>query len=371
MIKILHIADLHIGLEFSRYPSIAPLLKEERLRALQNFIERANDEKADLVVVAGDLFDKLSVPLKLVKEAKSILAKFHGEAIVIPGNHDWYNRSANDNKLWDGFIEAPGNNVHLLNEWRPYPFQISNHQIVFYPCGCHQKHSNEHLIGWVKEESKSDAAVHIGIAHGNVEGYGLDEEGNYFNMRTDELKAAGVDCWLLGHIHAPHPRTEIAGQEVFFFAGNHCSDSWKVERTGGAWLVEINEQKKMKATRWHHEGICFRDRTYQINNLLDANAMLAEMKKITPQQTVLRIYLNGSLTEEELSALKTDFTSITSALLYIEPYWNITVKITTEAIDKLFAAESIPHTLLTELSKKEEDLLAMQLAYENIKSIAP
>jgi exonuclease SbcD len=371
MIKILHLADLHLGLEFSRYPSIAALLKEERIRALRNYIERANQEKADIIVVAGDLFDKLTVSQKLVKETKSILALFHGETIVIPGNHDWYNRSANDNKIWEWFLEAPANNVHLLNEWRPYPFQLSEHKIIFYPCGCHQKHSNDHLIGWVKDEIKSNEAIHIGIAHGNVEGYGLDEEGNYFNMRTDELKAAGVDCWLLGHIHAPYPKTEIAVDEVFFFAGNHCSDSWKAERAGGAWLIEIDAQKKLKATRWHHQGICFRDRMYTINNVHEANSMLSEIKNMIAEQTVLRIYLNGSLTEDELNILTADFKSHTEGFLYIEPYWNMTLKITSDEIDKLYVNGSIPHTLLKELSKKEEDILAMQLAYETIKSITP
>jgi hypothetical protein len=267
-------------------------------------------------------------------------------------------------------MEAPGNNVHFLHEWKPYIFDILEHKIVFYPCGCHQKHSDANVISWVKNEIKSTEHIHIGIAHGNVEGYGLDDEVNYFSMTTAELRDAGVDCWLLGHIHAPYPKTDHAGQEIFFFSGNHCSESWKAERNGGAWLISIDQHKKINAERWHHQGICFRDRMFGINNILEAQEALAEINKLSPKQTVLRVTLNGSLTEEELGELKIKFSETINEFLYAETIWNIGMKITRESIDKLFVTNSIPHRLLTALSTKKDDELAMQLAYETIKSLS-
>jgi DNA repair exonuclease SbcCD nuclease subunit len=370
MIKIVHIADLHFGLEHGRFPAISDKLKEERFRALKLVIQRANEEHAHAIVIAGDLFDKLNVAQRLVKEVKAILAGFEGQVIVIPGNHDWYNASADENKLWSWFIDAPGDNVHFLKDLKSYEIALADKEIVFYPCGCHQKHCDENRIAWVRDVEKPSHKIHVGIAHGNVEGYGLDEEGNYFGMTVQELKQAEMDCWLLGHIHAPYPSHDAAGHEVFFFAGIHCADSWKSERPGGAWLIEIDDKKQIKGTRWSHSGIRFIDRTLHIDNANDLQKAITTLKSFNAQQTVLRLTLTGSLTEEEADDARGGINALTETFLHADLTWNIRLKITADAIDKLYPADSIPHTLLTTLSGTEEDRLAMQLAYETIKSLS-
>ena len=369
MIKILHIADLHIGLEFSRYPTIANQLKQERLNALTLLVNRSNQEGVHAIVVAGDLFEKLTVPQKLVREVKSIFASFTGEVIIIPGNHDWYNDSASENKVWDWFLAEPGNNIHFLNQLKQYSFTLDNRDVIFYPCGCHQKHFEFNRIGWVQKSIKSEESVNIGIAHGNVEGYGLDEEGRYFNMTPMQLSDAGLDCWLLGHIHAPHPNTLTAGHELFFFAGNHCSDKWKTNRSGGAWLVQIAEDKKVNAYRWNNDGICFQERTFTINDESELITAIDELTKMSAQKTVLRLNLRGHLSEKEKSDFENQIVAVTDSFLYKEINQNIKLKITSEDINKLYPVESIPHSLLLELTKNEDDELALQLAYENIKSL--
>ena len=370
MIKIVHTADLHIGLEYGRFPSISDKLKEERLAALRLIVERANKESAHAIVVAGDLFDKLTVPQKTVREIKNILAGFDGQVLVIPGNHDWYNASADENKLWSWFVDAPGDNVHFLKDLQPYTTTLNEQEVVFYPCGCHQKHCDENRIGWVLDIEKPAEQIHIGIAHGNVDGYGLDEEGNYFGMTKAELEQAGMDCWLLGHIHAPYPTVDLAGHEVFFFAGNHCADNWKSDRPGGAWLIGIDDQKNIKAARWSHGGIRFIDQGFTVNNLHDVQAATNLLKNMNAAKTVLRLTLNGSLTEDELNEIKTSIKEVGKTFLHADTIWNIRLKITTEAINKLYPEDTIPHTLLTELSKSEDDHLAMQLAYETIQNLS-
>jgi DNA repair exonuclease SbcCD nuclease subunit len=370
MVKIVHTADLHLGLEFSRFPSISDTLKQERIDALKLIIQRSNSEGAHAVVIAGDLFDKLSISRKLVNEAKDILAHFDGEVIVIPGNHDWYNASAEDNKMWTYFIDAPGKNVHFLKETKPFRCTLNEQEVVFYPCGCHQKHSTENRIAWVRESEKQSQTINIGIAHGNVDGYGLDEEGNYFGMSVKELKESGMDCWLLGHIHAPYPTGETAAHETFYLAGNHCSESWKSERPGGAWLIEIDNNKQIIGSRWNHTGICFRDIRYDINDLNDLQFVLAKLKGMNVGKTVLRLTLQGSLTEDEMQQAKSETKSLIQTFLHAEPIWKIGLKITSADIDKLYVEDSIPYALLTALSQKEEDSLAMQLAYEMIKNLS-
>ena len=369
MIKIVHTADLHFGLPFNRYPTVAERLKEERLKALKALVQHGNNETAHCFVVAGDLFDSRTVSSSLVKEVKAALSTFNGVVFVIPGNHDWYNESANENKIWKWFEDAPGSNIHFLKEWTPYTFTLNHQDVAFYACGCHQKHSDENLLGWVQEAEKNSAIINIGIAHGNVEGFGLDDEGCYFNMTAQELSEAGLDCWLLGHIHAPHPTGNTAGHEPFFFAGNHCPDSWKTERSGGAWLIEIDDDKKSKGTRWNYDGICFRDRSFIVHHPNDVERIIRELREMDTSQTVLRLYVSGSLTEEEGEEARRQIEEAIAAFLYKDFNWQVGLTITAAAIDKLYVEGSIPHTLLTTLSQAD-DSLAMQLAYQTIKTLA-
>jgi DNA repair exonuclease SbcCD nuclease subunit len=369
MIKLVHTADLHFGLGFNRYPTVAEQLREERLKALKALVHHGNNEAAHGFVVAGDLFDSRTVSLSLVKEVKSALSAFHGDVFVIPGNHDWYNESANENKLWKWFQDAPGANVHFLNQWTKYIVTLNHQEVTFYACGCHQKHSDENLLGWVQEVEKSNTCVNIGIAHGNVEGFGLDDEGRYFNMTAHELSEAGLDCWLLGHIHAPHPSSDLAGHEPFFFAGNHCPESWKAERPGGAWLIEIDNDKKIKGTRWNHEGICFRDREYAVYHPDDVNHLIGELEDMDASQTVLRLSVFGTLTEEEREEAKEKVEEVLSSFFYKEIDWQVGLKITAEVINKLYVDGSVPHILLNNLSQVDDNL-AMQLAYQTIKTLA-
>lgn len=369
MIKIVHMADLHVGLEFSRYPAISQLLKEERLRAIRVIVERANKESVHAIVIAGDLFDKLSVTQRVVREVKAVLAAFSGEVFVIPGNHDWYNLSATENKVWDWFTSEPGANVHFLNEQHSYNFSINNKEVVFYACGCDQKHSEDHRVGWVRDYEKNTSAINIGIAHGNVEGYGLDEEGRYFNMTPEELRESGLDCWLLGHIHAPYPKTETAAHENFFFSGNHCSDSWKSNRGGGAWLIEIDDNKNFTAIRWQHEGICFKDLKYEVSDSLGWQYALSELNSLNADQTVLRLLIYGSLEDDESQLAKQKLEEKINEFLYGELVWNVQLNITMEKINQLYPSNSIPYMLLNELNSSG-DVLATQLGYETIKSMS-
>ena len=189
-------------------------------------------------------------------------------------------------------------------------------------------------------------------------------------MSIEELRNAGMLTWLLGHIHAPYPVTETAGQELFFFSGNHCADSWRSERPGGCWLMEISDDRKVKATRWQHQGIIFKDRQYTVNNLTDVEACLQEIRSFDAGNTVLRVKFNGALPEQEVEPVKKELEVILQQFLYQELRWEVKLHITPELIDKLYVKGSIGHGLQTKLAAAD-DKLGMQLAYDLIKNLQP
>ena len=176
-IRIVHTADNHIGVSFAQYPdAVGERLREERFLALERIVILANERKAHFLVVAGDLFDKQTVTKKSVERAADILRRFSGDhVLVLAGNHDYY--EGPDNKVWKWFREAvQGSGVLVLLEPGIKRFGIEDTEVCFYACPCPSKHGEKHVIGWVTETEKKDGAIHIGIAHGNVEGLGLDAD---------------------------------------------------------------------------------------------------------------------------------------------------------------------------------------------------
>ena len=84
-------SDLHLGMKFAGYPE-APqaALVEARFACLSRMVEEAGRRRCDLLVVAGDLFDRISVTRHDIQRAAETLRSFPGKLVaVLPGNHDY------------------------------------------------------------------------------------------------------------------------------------------------------------------------------------------------------------------------------------------------------------------------------------------
>lgn len=97
--KLLHLADLHIGKRVNEFSMI-----EDQRYILTKILNIIDEEKPDAILIAGDVYDK-SVPSS---EAVEVLDKFINdiasrkiETFIISGNHDGAERLAFASKLID------------------------------------------------------------------------------------------------------------------------------------------------------------------------------------------------------------------------------------------------------------------------------
>ncbi len=113
-LKILHTADLHIGLKFMRGydPGVREKLIQARFDTLARLVDLANQKTCDLFVIAGDLFDSTHVGKKDILRVERIINDFEGMVAVLPGNHDYV--QSDSKGLWDIFAEESDENVLLL-----------------------------------------------------------------------------------------------------------------------------------------------------------------------------------------------------------------------------------------------------------------
>ena len=84
--RLLHIADLHIGKRVCEFSML-----EDQRHVLSQVVGLVSERGVDAVLVAGDLYDK-SMPsaeaVALVDWFLESLAATGAQAVVIPGNHD-------------------------------------------------------------------------------------------------------------------------------------------------------------------------------------------------------------------------------------------------------------------------------------------
>jgi DNA repair protein SbcD/Mre11 len=369
-LRILHTADNHIGLSFNQYHETArERLIGERFASLERLVTTANDRKADFFVVAGDLFDKTSVTKAQVERAVQILGKFEGEAVlVLAGNHDFSEGS--DSKLWKQFrAAADGSRVLALTEPGVRNFETDDYRVRFHACPCPSKHGKEHTIGWVVDQEKPGGMLHIGIAHGNVEGLGLDADQRYFNMSDSDLRNAGLDTWLLGHIHVPAPTPGTTGRPLYFMPGIHTPDSVKCSHPGHAWWIELDADGTCRSEQLTTGGIRFVRIKLDLNHANDIGDLRSKCESLDAPNTILDLQLSGRLREEEIAELNAMLGIISPAFLNFSQERNIAAVLDAAAIAKRFPEGTLPSTLLQALLADEPHPGDAHLALDIIESL--
>ncbi len=98
--RILHTADLHLGRQFNGIP-----LDDDHAAILDQLVATIADHRVDVLVIAGDIFDRAAPPATAVRQFNSFLSRvaFDTDAavVMIAGNHDSGDRIASMSIMTD------------------------------------------------------------------------------------------------------------------------------------------------------------------------------------------------------------------------------------------------------------------------------
>ncbi len=370
-LRIVHTADNHIGLRFNSRPypdDLKKRLVEERFLALERIVQLANTRSADLLVIAGDLFENTRAPLSAIKRTAEILNGFTGLYVVaLPGNHDFY--EPGNETLWGRFRDAMNDNLLvLLGNPEPTSLEVGDVEVVFFPGPCLSKHSTTNAIGWIGEHPKNPAAINIGVAHGSVSGVSPDQDEKYYPMTPEGLRNAGVDFWLLGHTHLRYPGEQRAEASLFYIPSTHTPDGFDCDHEGFVWLLEVQDGKRVMAESLRTGAYRFYERQRTVDSATSLEDLKKEILALDPESTLLKLELIGRLSEDEITQLSEFIRGINQRFCYAEVYHDkVALNINREYIDANFSRDSLPHRLLTAFAAKTEDNLVLQMAHELIK----
>ena len=215
--KLIHLSDLHIGKRVNEISMI-----EDQEYILLQILQIIDDEKADAILIAGDVYDK-SVPsaeaVVLFDDFLCRLAKRHVPVLIISGNHDSQERLAFGNRLlelggihispvYDGTVQS----VTLSDEhgdvvfWL-LPFIKPAHVKRFYPDAGIESYTDACRVA-IEKMAVDVTQRNVLVTHQFVTGASFDPEGSEEicvggSDNVDASVFEGFDYVALGHIHGP------------------------------------------------------------------------------------------------------------------------------------------------------------------------
>jgi DNA repair protein SbcD/Mre11 len=185
--KFIHIADVHLGAIPDSNMPWGELREKEIWSSFQNIITVCNEEKADLLFIAGDLFHRQPLVREL-KEVNYAFSKLEtAQVVIMAGNHDYIGpRSYYQGFEWDEKVH-----MFLNDSMEVIEFPELNAEV--YGFSYHTRDITDPLYDNLKPQRNDK--LHILLAHGG------DEKD--IPMNKKKLQDSGFDYIALGHIHKP------------------------------------------------------------------------------------------------------------------------------------------------------------------------
>ena len=288
MVKILHAADFHLDSAFSALTEEQARQRRCESRALvERLVDYANDHGAQLMLLAGDLFDSDHIYSQTGEELSAALGRFSGDVVIAPGNHDYYSlRSAYARILWP-------ENVHIFTSGEMQSISFPQYGCTVYGAAF----TNDEAQPWHGFRAKP-GDIAIGVLHGEVGG----AHSKYRAIDPQEIAGSGLRYLALGHVHQSC-EVQWADQTAWAYSG--CLEGHGFDELGekGFLFGEVDRDDV------HLRMVPFSGRRYEILevDVTDLPPMDAVLRRL-PLQTendIYRIQLRGEVAQSiDISALQ-------------------------------------------------------------------
>jgi len=185
MLRVIHAADLHLDSPFASLPPAqAVRRRKQQRRILQEITTLCGS--ADLVLLAGDVFDDRNVRPETVELMQTLFAQWKIPVFIAPGNHDPYT----DTSLWSR-VPWP-ENVHIFTGAMD-AVELPHLRCRVWGAAFREREAAELLRPIPKSH---DGFLEIGVFHGDPV-----YNSPYHSISAETIRDCGLDYLALGHIH--------------------------------------------------------------------------------------------------------------------------------------------------------------------------
>ncbi len=285
--KILHTADWHLG---------APLQGhgEELRQALAavpgEILEVLRQEKCDMVLLAGDVFDGAYTP-HAYQTVYQVLKDMAVPVFITPGNHDFCAPDSPWNKeIWP-------ENVHIFCSQQIESVTISELNCRIYGAGFGAMDCPALLESFVANCPEKYA---IGIFHGDT----TQVNSPYNPITKAQAQMSNLDYLALGHIHKAD--SFMAGKTLCAWPGCPMGRGYDEQGEKGVYIVTLEDTASV------------RFRPLNTPRFYDLQVEPADLGNVLPPVAsgdYYRITLTGSCQAPDLESLKKEFSRFPNLIL--------------------------------------------------------
>ena len=336
-------------------------LGAERLNSLRGAIAKLADESADVVLVAGDVFDGAHVDRGVVEVAARAFdgaRKPNGEVlpiVVIPGNHD----PADATPLWQTFRGSLSADSPVRLALEPELLHLCDGKLLVEAYPCQTRYSAD--PPWaprLKLPGGIERCFHVVLAHGTMQGGPVPEgESDAYPFTRADAEALSVDYVALGHFHTVYPAW--SGDDELERSVCYCGTHEALEfRSDAGWAIlatlEAEHPTYLRRVRvgkreWH---------LVEITGPTDLERLRAVVHQVendqVPTRFVLRVNIapTAKLSDGEADKVKGNLASLQALGAHVDQHGEFQRLVNVESLD----LDSVPAGAVKEalLSLRED-----------------
>lgn len=294
MPKIIHTADVHLDAPFSLLDvQKAQVRKNELRETFASIVLLAKSEKADLVLIAGDLFDSGFV----TKETMALLVSLFSSVpecrfVIAPGNHDYMWGRSPYRK--EGFPK----NVYIFDKEQLSCFSFPEIGVDVYG---YAFTSEGYAGNPLAERIMLDRSkINILLAHADVGG-----RSKYCPLAVSDIAKSGFDYIALGHIHQGG-KINTAGATYYAYSGCPEGRSFDECGTKGVIVGDFSKNAGRLNASFTNKRMGkrrFEKMSVDITGVASQEALLARVKEAIEKEgygldVLLRVRLVGRISPE-------------------------------------------------------------------------
>ncbi|MDR3593351.1 DNA repair exonuclease [Clostridium sp.] len=289
-IKILHTADIHFDTPFSGMtPKQALKSKEELKLVFEKIIQLSLEKQVDILLIAGDIFDNLSVNKSTLHFIKTCFEKINNIYVFIsPGNHDPFNE-----KSFYSIVEWPSN-VYIFKGEMEKVF-LKDLNTVVWGAGFNNTHVNKSLL---KEVKRVEGYNNIMVLHGEIS---ITKDGNDYNpIMEEEIAKSNMDYIALGH---RHKFSEVKKAENTYYSYSGCPQGRGFDELDDKGIVLLELEDKYIESQFIRTSIRnYYEKEISIEGCFGYNEVKAriinEIISYDRKNNFYKIILKGPVSEE-------------------------------------------------------------------------
>jgi exonuclease SbcD len=282
--KIIQTSNIYLGRYFEDNCGAGNKLRTGSKTVFSSIIDLAKEEKADLVIFAGDIFDNLDLSQNLLDFFISEVGRLENiPSVLLPGNRDAFEQGS----FWGHWnVASPLKNLYVLAGKKPTSIEIPDLSLSVYGIPVGPGQTAEGQIEYCKKSGSS--TFHIAVTNQRVETQNPAHNENPPNFRPFASFGFNYIAVCGGDNFREYSESTAKAAS----AGSPLGLSPENAGSGGIALVDLQNGsvsvslRKVKGFEWRTVDISMET----IHNVDDLKARILEFSN---PNTLLKVRLSG------------------------------------------------------------------------------